>query len=1088
MVDSYPISFGRYTLVERLAMGGMAELFLATAPGEHGFQKKVVIKRLLPHLAREPVYTAMFIDEAKLTAALVHPKIAQTHELGRFENDLFIAMEFVDGIDVLALLREHAWLRKRIPVEQAVWICHEVLDALDFAHNLADERGQSLGIVHRDISPSNVLLSRRGDVKLVDFGIARASAAGRHHRTKSGTLKGKYGYMSPEQVTEQPIDARSDLFSVGVVLAEMLCGRRLFAAAAEIDVLLMVRDARLTRLDQFGGHIPPALDQILRKALRKEPDERWSSAAELRDVLADWLFQERLRVGPRQIAELVESFHDTAWRRRRESMAKAAAAVEAAGQAAEAAVDPAAEQTLTPGTGVSPEPLGPPPADPRLEPPGLDLSVLDPRASAVDTGLIQAPDGLRRRRPASTDGLPIIEAVAEPLYLEVSQPMSVQRADVAPARAESEITGPVALVEDSVDLDLADLTEPPGLELDPPGSRPLWTPDADPEPLLNPPTDPRVRRVAAALDGGLDPDLGLPGRGPASSPALKPTRGPEPVRELQRPASSPALEPFGRASNARQVPQAQPRVPSAPVATPSARAASSPALARPAGLADPAPVAARPPPSGPIPLLFDDDDDLGLGPAGFRHEASTSGPSAAPPSGPVAAPLTARGSTPPPRPSRLEIEPSRRPELEPVRRSEPEPARTQRPEEQPPARGSTPDLQPASLISDLDPPVPPPSRGGPSPSTVRNERTSQPIMSAAARNRAMSTSPPVAPPVDATAATRRPGPRVQAPPGRGGFLGDELDALADDIDAAVQQLQVPVAEGETSGPLPRTRSGDTWPAGDFDESTGGGRARPRPPSASDEAARARRASEAPAPELGTPTARGDFAQNPPMTVLFRLAVAGATGLLTAAVGGIRKEIYVRAGVAEYVTSNMASELLGNYLVARGALSSGELAMALAMMPHYGGKLGDTLVGLGLLKPLEVFRYLNHQVREKLIDVCTWTKGGYAWYEGRVNQRNAFPIDLNQFEVLGAGAMAVRDDVVAGWMQQVGAARAVRVRARPAIELERFEIAGLAAMYDKADGTRTVGELVTDALDPGHQRRLARMLRLLVQCELVRLEG
>src|SRR5262249_13345759 len=152
-------------------IGGMAELFLATAPGEHGFQKRVVIKRLLTHLAREPVYTAMFIDEAKLTARLVHPKIAQTYQPRPVPGELYSAMEFVDGIDVLALLRELAWQRRRVDIDQAVYICHEVLDALDFAHNLKDESGVPLGIVHRDISPSNVLLSRRGDIKLVDFGI-----------------------------------------------------------------------------------------------------------------------------------------------------------------------------------------------------------------------------------------------------------------------------------------------------------------------------------------------------------------------------------------------------------------------------------------------------------------------------------------------------------------------------------------------------------------------------------------------------------------------------------------------------------------------------------------------------------------------------------------------------------------------------------------------------------------------------------------------------------------------------------------------------------------------------------------------------
>jgi serine/threonine-protein kinase len=233
------------------------------------------------------------------------------------------------------------------------------------------------------------------------------------------------------------------------------------------------------------------------------------------------------------------------------------------------------------------------------------------------------------------------------------------------------------------------------------------------------------------------------------------------------------------------------------------------------------------------------------------------------------------------------------------------------------------------------------------------------------------------------------------------------------------------------------------------------------------------------------TMTGDFAVTAPITLLYRLTTGRANGLLTAAVGGIKKEIYVRGGVAEYVTSNMASELLGHYLVGRGALSPGELAMALAMMPHYGGKLGDTLVGLGLLKPLEVFRHLTYQVRQKLIDVCTWTKGTFAWYEGTENQRTAFPLDLNSFEVLGAGAMAMRDDAIAHWMIERAASTVVRTRPRPAIELERFEIAGLPTLFNRIDGERTVGQLITESLDPTAQRRTARMLILLEQCELVR---
>src|SRR4051812_2172295 len=294
----------------------MAELFIATAPGEHGFQKKVVIKRLLPHLVLDETYNAMFIDEAKLTARLVHPKIAQTFELGKVDDQLFIAMEYIDGIDVLALLREFAARRRRVDPQLAAWIAHETLDALDYAHNLNGEDGKPMGIVHRDISPSNVLLSVRGDIKLVDFGIARAKDPDRAHKSKSGTLKGKYGYMSPEQVIEQQLDARSDVFSVGVVLAELLTGRRLFAAANELDVLLMVRDAKLTRFEKYGADIDPGLADIVRKALKKSVEERWQSAAQFRDAVAEWLFEHRHRITSKIVADVVTDLRDAVIERR----------------------------------------------------------------------------------------------------------------------------------------------------------------------------------------------------------------------------------------------------------------------------------------------------------------------------------------------------------------------------------------------------------------------------------------------------------------------------------------------------------------------------------------------------------------------------------------------------------------------------------------------------------------------------------------------------------------------------------------------------------------------------------------------------
>jgi len=282
-----PKQIGRYTILDRLAVGGMAELFKATLSGDHGFEKLVAIKKILPHLATDQQFVEMFIDEARITAQLDQPNIVSVFELGTDADTPYIAMQFVDGLDVLALLRECARVQIRLPAQIAAVIARDVCDALDYAHNALDNTGKPLGIVHRDVSPGNVLLSWRGDVKLTDFGIARA--AERRHKTEAGTLKGKYGYMSPEQVSGGEIDARSDIFSAGILLAEMVMARRLFTSTNDLDILLMVRDARLDRLHKYASEFPVELRVLTTRALQRRPEDRWQSAAQFRDALDEWL-------------------------------------------------------------------------------------------------------------------------------------------------------------------------------------------------------------------------------------------------------------------------------------------------------------------------------------------------------------------------------------------------------------------------------------------------------------------------------------------------------------------------------------------------------------------------------------------------------------------------------------------------------------------------------------------------------------------------------------------------------------------------------------------------------------------------------
>ncbi|MDQ3368380.1 MAG: serine/threonine protein kinase [Myxococcota bacterium] len=287
MSGSTPKAIGRYQILDRVAVGGMAELFKATLTGEHGFSKLVAIKKILPHLATDRSFVEMFLDEARITAQLDHRNIVQVFELGSDADTPYIAMQYVDGLDVLGLLRECARAQIRLQPEIAALIARDVLDALDYAHNAIDVHGKPLGIVHRDISPGNVLLSWRGDVKLTDFGIARA--AERRHKTEAGTLKGKYGYMSPEQVSGGELDARSDLFSIGILLAEMVMARRLFTSTNDLDILLMVRDARLDRLHKYASEFPIELRVLTSKALQRRPEDRWQTAGQFRDAIDEWL-------------------------------------------------------------------------------------------------------------------------------------------------------------------------------------------------------------------------------------------------------------------------------------------------------------------------------------------------------------------------------------------------------------------------------------------------------------------------------------------------------------------------------------------------------------------------------------------------------------------------------------------------------------------------------------------------------------------------------------------------------------------------------------------------------------------------------
>jgi serine/threonine protein kinase len=630
-----PSTFGRYQLLERLAVGGMAEIFRARQSGAHGFEKILVIKRILPHLAADPEFLAMFIDEAKLQCALQHPKIVQVFEFGEVDGQYYIALEYVDGMDALGLLRACAHRRQRLPVRLAVHIACEVLDALDYSHSQRGPDGQPLGIVHRDVSPSNVFISRRGDVKLGDFGIARATEKQRQSKTQAGTLKGKYGYMAPEQVVGGEIDGRADLFAVGIVLSEMLMGRRLFTAPNDLDVLLMVRDARLDRLNRYGGDIPPSLRKILDRILARDPEVRHATAGALRDTLHEFLFESRQRVTAGDLGLFLDSLKDRA----------------------------------TPST----------------------PSAQNER-DREDSGLILIGEDTRAKQKEA-------ERNRQALKDASKQPAMVARA------LEIEETGP--FIED------------------------------------------------------------------ASGPKI----------------------------------------------------------------------------------------------------------------------------------------------------------------------------------------------------TIENHATAR----------------------------------------------------------------TPVEEVEPAD------------------------------------------------------LKGDLADVSPVRLLARLATDRETGQLIVERASVEKEIFLVDGAPEFVSSNVPAERFGEYLVARGVISAGELSMALAILPRFQGKLGDTLVGLSLLRPLEVFRHLTRQVRDKIIDVFSWQTGSYRYYRGRMNKREAFPLGLDAFEILGAGVAGLPMEPVRVRLDKMAPKRVRRVeRQRPTPEHFRVG-AGPRELWQRLDGKRTVGEWMRRYEQPEQLLTLCRTLFLLIEADLAALD-
>lgn len=297
--------YGNYYLLEKIAVGGMAELFKARQRGVQGFQKIVAIKRILPHLSDNEEFVTMFIDEAKLAAQLTHPNIVQIFDLGKASGSYYIAMEYVDGKDLRSLLRKVREYRLPFPEPVAAFVVMKVAVALDHAHRKKALNDRELKLVHRDISPQNILISCEGAVKLVDFGIAKAAT--KNTQTLAGALKGKLLYMSPEQALGQPLDNRSDLYSLGLVLFELLTGERCFQADSELGVLEKVRMGRISDVQSINPSISREMAAIVNKCLQKNVEMRYPSARFLERDLKDLLVRQASEPTDHDVAEYVNA-------------------------------------------------------------------------------------------------------------------------------------------------------------------------------------------------------------------------------------------------------------------------------------------------------------------------------------------------------------------------------------------------------------------------------------------------------------------------------------------------------------------------------------------------------------------------------------------------------------------------------------------------------------------------------------------------------------------------------------------------------------------------------------------------------------
>jgi len=462
---------GDYTLLRRLAVGGMGEIWLAERRGYSGFSKRVVIKTILEVFSEDPELVEMFLEEGRIAAGLTHPHIAQTFDLGRIDKVYYIAMEYVAGKDLRNLLLANIERRQHIPLNLVLRIIAQTCEGLYYAHTWATPDGQTAGIVHRDISPQNILVTFDGTVKIVDFGIAKATH--KMGKTRSGVLKGKYAYMSPEQVRGQPMDHRADLWSLGVVMYELVTSRRLFKRDSEMATLDAVLEAQVPSITRIDAGIPEAVERVLMKALAKNPERRYRDAREMQLALEEVMLAANLPASSAHLSAYLKELFQGQEEARPGSISRMDRQMEGLPSAVDKAVPPL--ERTKPFT------------------PGLDLDSVSRKVDGLTRNLLLARERSGRRRLAPL----LVWSVAGLLAVGLSALVWL----LLTADSQAPPTG-------RLDAGVA----PAGEE---PGQVALRTPDAGPAVAPPPPGE----------DAGLGLDLGEPEDAGSVAPPARPDAG-----------------------------------------------------------------------------------------------------------------------------------------------------------------------------------------------------------------------------------------------------------------------------------------------------------------------------------------------------------------------------------------------------------------------------------------------------------------------------------------------------------------------------------------------------------------------------------